>query len=349
MARKYDLVICGYYGFDNLGDELICLALIEMALEAGLKKDRICVLSSDPRKTKSRFGVASVNRWNILEVLNALRQSRSFLLGGGGLFQDSTSLRSSLYYWGVVLLAQVAGAVPWAFGQSVGPLNSKAARMLARDALRRCRVRFVRDEASKKLLASLGLDSKIAPDPVFYLKFDKLDKEVFKKTLVFNVRPTRDDKGMSKLLVQNVELFAKMHEYDLRAICMSEEDLLELKRLESFVKFDDVVVPKDLKDAILAFEGATAAVGMRLHFCILALMNQVPVIAVPYDPKVRSFASKWNIPLWEGEGDLDRKITGIRKAKPEEIATARKTLQEAFFLALRTTLGDEKFCSVSLN
>lgn len=84
MARKYDLVICGYYGFDNLGDELICLALIEMALEAGLKKDRICVLSSDPRKTKSRFGVASVNRWNILEVLNALRQSRSFLLGGGG-------------------------------------------------------------------------------------------------------------------------------------------------------------------------------------------------------------------------------------------------------------------------
>ena len=38
MARKYDLVICGYYGFDNLGDELICLALIEMALEAGLKK-----------------------------------------------------------------------------------------------------------------------------------------------------------------------------------------------------------------------------------------------------------------------------------------------------------------------
>ena len=219
--------------------------------------------------------------------------------------------------------------MPWAFGQSVGPLNSKAARMLARDALRRCRVRFVRDEASKKLLASLGLDSKIAPDPVFYLKFDKPDKEVFKKTLVFNVRPTRDDKGMSKLLVQNVELFAKMHEYDLRAICMSEEDLLELKCLESFVKFDDVVVPKDLKDAILAFEGATAAVGMRLHFCILALMNQVPVIAVPYDPKVSLPRS--GIYLVEGQGDLDRKIRGIRKAEPEEIATARKTLQEAFF------------------
>jgi len=349
VARKYDLVICGYYGFDNLGDELICRALIEMAFEAGLKKDRICVLSSDPRKTESRFGVASVNRWNFLEVLNALRQSRGFLLGGGGLFQDSTSLKSCLYYWGVVLMAQMAGAVPWAFGQSVGPLNSKAARMLTKDALRRCRVRFVRDESSQKLLTSLGLDSKIAPDPVFYLKFDKPDKEVFKKTLVFNVRPVRDDKGVSKLLVQNVELFAKMHKYDLRAICMSEEDLLELKRLESFVKFDDVVVPKDTKDTILAFEGAVAAVGMRLHFCILALMNQVPTVAVPYDPKVRSFASKWNIPLWEGEGDLDRKITGTRKVEPEEIALARKTLQEAFSLALRATLGDEKFCSVSLN
>ena len=338
MARKYDLAICGYYGFGNLGDELICRALVEMAADAGIERGRICVLSSDPCLTSSRLGVEAVDRWKFFQVSKALRQSRSLLLGGGGLFQDSTSLRSCLYYWGVTLLGRLLGAVPWTFGQSVGPLRSKTARTFARHALKACRVRFVRDEASKDLLSSMGLDCDILPDPVFYLAPLTPRKSGVCDVLALNVRPINDGQGAAKLL-REAKAFGDANGYRTRAICMCEEDLLELKRLGE--DCDEAIVVKDIKDVICAFEDVRYAVGMRLHFCLLALLCKVSVVAVPYDPKVRSFALNWDIPLWEGSENLESLFLKARVARDDEINLAKKTLTKGFMFAIRKALGDE--------
>lgn len=339
MARKYDLAICGYYGFGNLGDELICRALVEMAVGLGLERSRICVLSCDPHLTGSSLGVDSVDRWNFFEVFKALRQSRSLLLGGGGLFQDSTSLRSCLYYWGVTLLGCLLGATPWAFGQSVGPLRSKTSRFLARHALKACRVRFVRDEASRDLLSSMGLDSQILPDPVFY--FASCTPKNFRpgSVLALNIRPLSGGENTAGLLFQAVKAFCDARGYRTRAICLCEEDLLELRRLGE--RLDEAIVVKDIKDIASAFEDVRYAVGMRLHFCLLALLFRVPVVAVPYDPKVRSFALSWDIPLWEKGADLGNLISKAKVAQDDEINSARENLTEGFAFAIRKTLGDE--------
>jgi len=69
LARKYDLAICGYYGFGNLGDELICRALVEMAVGLGLERSRICVLSCDPHLTGSSLGLTPWTGGSFLRVL----------------------------------------------------------------------------------------------------------------------------------------------------------------------------------------------------------------------------------------------------------------------------------------
>ena len=176
VAKAYDVVLSGYYGFGNLGDELICRALIDMAIKAGIDKSRLCVLSANPKETSEKFGVAAVDRWNLFEVFRALRQSRSLLLGGGGLFQDSTSLRSSLYYWGVVFLARMAGVRPWAFGQSVGPFRSKLAAKLARNALKHCSPRCVRTIIRQR---SFHLGGLIFWHPMPYCPFFQGNRKSF--------------------------------------------------------------------------------------------------------------------------------------------------------------------------
>jgi hypothetical protein len=52
-----------------------------------------------------------------------------------------------------------------------------------------------------------------------------------------------------------------------------------------------------LADVQRVFHG-TAAVGMRLHFVILAALAGMPLVAAPYDPKVEAFAARQSIPLW---------------------------------------------------
>ena len=137
----------------------------------GIANENIIVLSNNPEDTQKNFNVASVNRWKIFEVVKAMRKSENLILGGGGLFQDSTSVKSCVYYWGIVRLAKLFGLKIFALGQSVGPLNSKISRLLTADALRACEKVHVRDKNSFNIAKELGCKNlELGRDLVLTLK-----------------------------------------------------------------------------------------------------------------------------------------------------------------------------------
>jgi polysaccharide pyruvyl transferase WcaK-like protein len=76
------LVIAGYYGFGNWGDEAALAVLIRYLREA-LPHARIVVLSHDPAQTARLHGTEAINRWNLFEVHRALARASGFLLGPG--------------------------------------------------------------------------------------------------------------------------------------------------------------------------------------------------------------------------------------------------------------------------
>lgn len=43
---------------------------------------------------------------------------------------------------------------------------------------------------------------------------------------------------------------------------------------------------------------------MRLHFCILTALAGLPLLAVPYDPKVSGLAETLGIPTWKPGGPI---------------------------------------------
>ena len=129
FLTPHSSLLLGYYGFGNLGDELLLKACIKILNGHGIGNEKIIVLSNNPEETQKNFNVKSMNRWKFLEVVKAMRRSENFILGGGGLFQDSTSVKSCVYYWGIVRLAKFFGLKIYALGQSVGPFSSKISKM----------------------------------------------------------------------------------------------------------------------------------------------------------------------------------------------------------------------------
>ena len=93
MVAPSHLVISGYYGFANTGDEAVLAALI-----SGLRQRnpdiRITVLSADPEATSRQYDVNAVLRTDTHAIGLLFRNSDLLISGGGSLIQDATSFRS---------------------------------------------------------------------------------------------------------------------------------------------------------------------------------------------------------------------------------------------------------------
>ena len=163
------VVISGYYGFDNAGDEAVLAAML-----ADLR--RLCpdlepvVLSGAPARTARRHGVHAIPRLAPTAVRQALRGADLFISGGGTLLQDATGWGSVPYYGGLMMLAQRSGVPVFVYAQGIGPLRRPVLRRWAGRALAAARGVTVRDAASAAEARRLGVPAErlaVTADPVF--------------------------------------------------------------------------------------------------------------------------------------------------------------------------------------
>ena len=155
MSKKiYKAALIGYYGFGNLGDELLLQASLNFLNEAGIFNNQIIVLSNNPDETSKNFGVKSVSRWNFKTLIKTFRESENLIFGGGGIFQDSTGFKSCAWYWGIVRLAKFLGLKIIGLGQSIGILNHYLSRVMTLNAFKNFEFVHLRDEYSFRFLKS---------------------------------------------------------------------------------------------------------------------------------------------------------------------------------------------------
>ena len=282
--RRYSAALIGYYGFGNLGDELLLKACIDILTRLGISRSRIAVLSNDPENTAREFGVDSVNRWKLGEILHTFRESERVIFGGGGIFQDRTSVKSCAWYWGIVKLAGIMGTKVYAVGQSVGPLKAGMSRFFAGNALRKCGLLHVRDDKSLRLAETLGCKNVIrGNDLVMTLKPEK--PLIHGKRMLVNLRPCPELEHYAEILRPNLAVNAI-------GVAMSPEDEEAL----SVVGLRETVRVNSFHEAEELWHSAGCAVGMRLHFGVLSRIFRVPAVMMPYDVKVNEFALQSGIP-----------------------------------------------------
>ncbi len=118
------LVLSGYYGFYNVGDEAILQSIIQ-ALHEEDPTLELVVLSNDPDYTRKMYGVEAVNRWDIRAIYKEIKRSNGLISGGGSLLQDKTSIKSILYYTGIMRIARFLKKPYYIYAQGIGPITKK--------------------------------------------------------------------------------------------------------------------------------------------------------------------------------------------------------------------------------
>ncbi len=182
-ASAKNIVLSGYYGFNNVGDEAVLAGLIQAFRDHPNGREgklRITVLSADPSATEREHGpgVAAFDRRSIGAVRRSIADCDLFASGGGSLLQDVTSAHSIFYYLGVVRAAQMMGKKTMLIAQGIGPLRLARSRKLTAAVASRCQAITVRDAASAALMRSIGvtIDPVVTADPALLL--GKLSKDI---------------------------------------------------------------------------------------------------------------------------------------------------------------------------
>lgn len=172
---SFRVVISGYYGFRNSGDEAVLKSILDaLAAQSQLLGVQVqpVVLSIDPPLTASMYGVEAVHRMQPKAIMQAIRSSDGLISGGGSLLQDATGVKSIPYYTGVVQLARWLGKPTYIYAQGIGPVFRSWLKPFVKAAMRKSAYVSVRDPQSAELLASYGVDRgkvHIVPDPVLGL------------------------------------------------------------------------------------------------------------------------------------------------------------------------------------
>jgi polysaccharide pyruvyl transferase CsaB len=272
------VLVSGYYGFGNLGDEALLSGML-----SGLRTREVTVLSQRPAETRALHGVASTHR---LTGLAAIARHDALISGGGGLLQDRTSARSLRYYLGVIALARRLGKRVIVFGQSVGPLSPAGERRVAR-ALRGVPV-AVRDGPSQRLLGRLGIPAALVADTALLLPKPVAGPGADAPVLLVPRGGYPEITGALGGLAER--LHAEGVPLAGLALHPSEDEgaLEQLARHAPLEHLDAAT----FQQALEHLAGARHVVSARLHGLILAARAGRPYSGVAYDPKVAAFLSE---------------------------------------------------------
>ncbi len=72
MKKRRRVLISGYYGFNNSGDDAILKAIVKDFKRSNKDID-IVVLSNNPSSTQKTYDVKAINRFNIIDILLEMR------------------------------------------------------------------------------------------------------------------------------------------------------------------------------------------------------------------------------------------------------------------------------------
>ncbi len=298
--KKSDIVLSGYYGFRNSGDDAILKKIIKDIREYD-PDIGITILSNRPGDTKRNYQVNAVSRWNLFAIRKALKESRLFISGGGSIIQDATSTKSLLYYLTLIRMAKKQNNKVMLYANGIGPVNKKQNLKRTKNVLNRVDVITLREEDSQDLLNEWGIISPktaVTCDPVLALtdiNTEQADSLLYRYDLngkpyvMVSLREWKTVPLFEAELLDALKDIKKKHGCELLFVPMQfPQDVALNQKYAKLTNSPCVTKRLSAETCIALAQSSMFAVGMRLHLLIYAFAANVPSIGLAYDPKVQS-------------------------------------------------------------
>ncbi|MBR0443003.1 MAG: glycosyltransferase [Clostridia bacterium] len=331
--RKLQLLIGGYAGCENLGDDAILRALVRRWQRQVAPQSLVCPHAAPIAAGatlaltaltggRARFGIPCVSRTHLLDLLRAMRGADTFVLGGGALLQNCSShgARSLAYYLALLCLSRLCGCPFTLVANGIGPLKGWLPRALTIRILRKARGISARDGASRSALIGMGMPPdriEVEPDPVLSIC---ADEDAAKRLLSVRGIPARyvcivarptDACTLSELTEAVRRLWKDRGAYPLFFAFDQRKDAPVCREMMRACGAGRLLPCEREQTVAGVFALSVGVVSLRLHGLILAKAADAPALCVPYSPcdaKTVNFA-RTNGQAVADEHDLWEKMT----------------------------------------
>ncbi len=316
-----DIIISGYYGFKNIGDDAMLMAITQNLLQQ--KEDaKIMVLSREPNETTGLYNVDSMFRFNLLRILRSMKPGKLFINGGGNLIQDNTSTRSLMYYLFMIWMAKKRHMKVMLYANGIGPINRRINRRITRYVLNKTDVITLRENSpSKQEIDNLLITTPkviITADPATTIQpstSEHIDKILLNEGIEsegpyigFSIRKWHGLSKYERVVADTADYIAKTHGLKPVFIPMHyPSDLAVCERIVSKMSGDANIIRNkySVPETIGIISRMDILVGMRLHALIFAACQGIPIVGLVYEPKVEGFLKSINQPSAGHVKDLD--------------------------------------------
>ena len=298
------VVISGYYGFANAGDEAM-LAAIVGSLKDIIPDVDITVITGNCRMTRENHKVQAVHRLNFFAIAAAIRRCDILISGGGSLLQDVTSARSLHYYLWIMKIALFFKKPVMLYAQGIGPVRGIKARKAVQKVLQQVAVIGVRDRESKAELSDMGVSRPpihVTADAV--LSMHPVDKAIGRQILERHgftgsrrkvgiaVRNWQGHQAYKDAIAEAADRLQQQEDVDIIFIPMQHpEDVDAGRDIADRMKRAAIVLDDRYSTVeFMSLMGCMdAVIANRLHALIFSALMETPATAISYDPKIDSF------------------------------------------------------------
>lgn len=331
------ILIAGYYGFGNIGDEAVLTSML-LDLRARMPKASFTVVSNNPPDTERVHKVHSLPVGSAHSILEAASISDLIVLGGGGLFSDYLGVAlenigkfdqpDQAFYLSFPLMAHLLGKPCMLYGVGLGPLEEARTREAVAGAISLSDLVTVRDQESMAIAESLAGDHsgekgllELTADPAFGLQPCPADEALSilgsiglvpgSRTLGICLRPWLVAGGAhwEAEVARSIDGFLQRGDwsavflpFQIREGVPHENDLITAQRVRGLMRLANRtrILERRVAPEVLAgvMGQCDLILAMRMHALIFAINAGRKAIGLAYDPKVRSLMRRAQIEGW---------------------------------------------------
>lgn len=332
------MLVCGYYGKMNFGDELILESLIQH-----FPNHRLVVASYDVGVTQALHEIESVPYANVA-FEQALSMASGVIIGGGGLFHDQGLLENKTIalYTGIIQKAVAQKKKVFLVGVGVDTVLLPENQQLIVSTLPLCDGIFVRDDASKEHLISCGVGESsvhVVPDLVFDLDISSLSDSAVrvaersgrKPRIGINLcLPVRNSKvdllsQVDTMLVPFLKKHAETYEFVFIPFAPGDRDYIAYLEEKSGVKFSVFTFTSGTRKAyfdqyIRALAECDVLIGSRYHFLLMGMLLGKPVYGLSYSEKTNALIELFSAHLQAFHGEISLEPSGKIILEPLQLS-----------------------------
>ena len=282
-------VICGYYGNDNIGDELLLENIV-----CGLREKRgdlqFSVITSSKTKTKNDNNVNVIRKYDIVKIKKELIKTKTLIFGGGNIFQDKTSNRSLRYYAYIFKIAKENGCKVLIIGNGIGPISNNKNIQIVEQIIRDSDYISLRDKTSFEYVKSIKNENVfLTEDYVIGQKCENNTKILPKNEHYCVIIPKNNVIDINKLSSEINDIKEK---YNINCVLLpfhlkEDSNISRMIAKKTNSIFANIKNEYELADII---KNSDFVISMRLHGGVIASNYNIPFMFIYDDRKLLEFA-----------------------------------------------------------